>query len=393
MKKIMRAIFLFLCIFLFSACAAAEPSNYDSAATNTPEETQALIDAATPTASPEIQIPDSPSLTTADCLGVWRKAPNEKEGFTIVYSIDETGEFRRFIRDDVNYGTWSLEDNAITLTYGDDDNTPSTTLAIETANYYDVPALFLGGELYLDVWKEHIYFQEIRKNYDNAIDFTGQWKRTNVIRANAASMEIQEQTESGFQFDIDAIWAAHTGSLYDTAYLIAPNQAFYFLEPEYSDYCGVFLFTLIDDELCVEYDGLSYALPFGANVTAHGTYTKGEPSYTNANIVNEIMATEEIRERMRLLVGDTAYEQIIFVMEYGIQYIDDKYTYSGFINGIGVGVDFLIQDDGMIYCLGYWLDSPWYTFCTNDPEYKDSLPEWINIWRDKYELSFVYKDI
>lgn len=393
-KPIYAAV-LFLMIVSLCACASAELSSDDAALSTVPEkatastileETTANIATAAPIV-PRSQ-PKDEKATSAACVGVWRKAPDDKQGFTKVYSFDATGTFVSLVLDKVEHGTWSLENNMIVLQYDDDNKL--LKMKLDMTNNPRIPGLILDDELYIAVEKEHLYFQTLSKSFKATADFAGQWKRTNVIRALDASLKIYQQTDSEFRFDIEAMYAAHSGSLSDTAYFIAPNQAFCFLE---SNDQGLLLFTLIDDEICLEYDGSIYALGFGANVTAHGTYTKNTPSYTNANIVNDMLPTQELKDKMCSLVGDFAYEQIILVMEWGIQYSSEVYTYSGFISGIGVGVDFLINEDGKIYCLGYGLDEPGYTFYTNDAKYKDTLPDWIEIWREKYELSFVYKSV
>ena len=346
---------------------------------------------ADPTTLYESHLPVTLSLTVDDCVGLWRKAPNEMEGFTKVYHFADTKEFQCFEREAVSYGQWSLENDVIILKF--DDNDMSESLVAGTTSRYGVSGLILNGELYVDLEKEHIYFQSLDDDIKNAVDFSGEWNRTNVVRAESAVLRIHSQTDSEFQFDIEAIWDAHIGTMSDTVHIIAPNQGYCYIAPEYSDNYGVLLFTLIDNVLCIEYDGSILALEFGANVSAHGAYTKGDPIYVNTNIIDETLITAKIRERMRSLVGDKAYEQIIYVMEYGHQYTAEEFTYSGFIGGIGVGVDFSIRDDGKIYCLGYYLDGPGYTFYTNDPEYRDRLPDWIQIQRSEYELSFVYKDV
>jgi hypothetical protein len=339
-------------------------------------------------------------LTTEDCVGIWRKAPVDGEGFSQLYDLMDNGSFSCQNCSLYSSGQWTLSDNIITLETNplfNDTAISTEQFSVETAYYYDVPGLLLNGELYLNTDKQYIYYQSINKRIEKTKDFTGKWNRDSEMRAYAAFLDITEQTDRKFNFCIQAYWATHSGVMEDVATIIAPNQAFCYIESYDSADKGLLLFTLIGDDLIIDYDGEIFALGFGHNVTADGIYIQGKPAYENICVTDEYLPTEEIQDRMRALVGDEAYERILFVMEYGFSFIHPassiQLTYSGFINGAGVGVDFLISDDGNIYCLGYYLDSEGYTFYTNDPEYRDKLPDFMEIFRDNYKLSFVYKDV
>ena len=420
-KSIVRIVLIMVVILLFmSACVSITQSNEttespESSASKTQSDTPAEL----PVSSTQSDIPTefassmsettSVDVTTTSCdivdnmqevvdvltveycIGKWRKASNANEGFSEYYSFWDNGSYRSWNSYEYSYGEWMLTDNTITL------SSQKLSISVEATSYNDVTGLLINGELYLNTDGQHQYYQAIsgenQIQNQNTKDFSGSWKRTDVIRAYNASLEINFQTETSFLFSILAFSGGNSGYMEDEAYFIAPNQAFCYIESTYLDDNGLLFFTLIGDDLVIDYDGNILVLGFGNNVTAEGIYTKGEPNYTNANIVDEYLPTQEIRDRMRALVGDDAYEQIIFVMEDGSTYITDEYTYSGFVNSIGVGVDIIIKDDGKIYCLGYYLDRAGYTLYTNDVEYKDKLPDFMRIERDNYELSFVYVDI
>jgi len=226
----------------------------------------------------------------------------------------------------------------------------------------------------------------------NNEDFTGLWQRTNVEQALRAQIEITEQTDTQFRFSIYAAWAAHSGEMDDVATITAPNRAECVIIDDIFGEEVKIIFILRDETLFVAYEGSQMALGFGMNVEPDGVYTKDEPEYINANIINEIFPTEEIRANMIALLGEEGFAYITEVMEYGFRWDrSGDFTYSGIYNGAGMGVDLVLEEDGKIYCLVYDIDE--YIFYTNDPAYRDRLPDLFASAlskRGECPLSFVY---
>ncbi len=224
-------------------------------------------------------------------------------------------------------------------------------------------------------------------------NFVGEWHRTNTIKAYAGKIIIKNQTDKSFDFIFDGLFGANSGGINGTASIINTDKAVFEYTSEYNkaDFAKV-EFALEEDSLLVNLvDGSESALGFGHNVFIEGEYSKSEPIYKDDNTVDKTLPTDEIKEKMKTLLGESAYEQMLLVMENGIPYQDDKLTYSGFVSGAGLGVDLLIKDD-KIYCLGYGLDKfGYYTLYTNDEAYKDTLPPFLHIDRPDYKLAFVYK--
>lgn len=59
-------------------------------------------------------------------------------------------------------------------------------------------------------------------------------------------------------------------------------------------------------------EGFNYSLGFGSHVVIDGEYTKSEPIYTNANFINEILPTDDIKEKMKTLLGKDIYKQVLY---------------------------------------------------------------------------------
>ena len=97
---------------------------------------------------------------------------------------------------------------------------------------------------------------------------------------------------------------------------------------------------------------------------------------------------------MKKLLGEDAFNELVEVMEEGVSSDVEGPTYSGFINGAGMGADLIIDGD-KIYCLvvnRYDENYDGYTFYTNDGRYKKELPAVMKEnANDEWPLKFVYK--
>lgn len=227
---------------------------------------------------------------------------------------------------------------------------------------------------------------------EDAMDFTGEWNRTNVPTYHYGHMDISNQDENGFQIDGDWMWFSHSGVIEEgTAYLVTENIAVYRIYNEYvteDGYQGFaneyeyIVFERTEDGLFLYATASGGAIGAGANCFVEGEYINGEPEYTNANILKETY-TEEQLTAIKELVGEELYEDIfVLTTEYGqIEYSscqleDDSLGtfYSAYIPGIADYnfYNLIICDNGDIYCeIGP--DGDFYTnvdAVSNMPEYE-----------------------
>ncbi|GHV52969.1 hypothetical protein FACS1894216_10090 [Synergistales bacterium] len=228
-------------------------------------------------------------------------------------------------------------------------------------------------------------------------DFSGKWRRTDISMAYEANITIK-QSGSHFDFKFEGQSGANTGEIEGRAAVTGNGRAI-FKVPQEADTAdpATVEFILSGKLLKVTVkDGDAFTLGFGAGVYMDGDYTKGKPVYTNTNIAEEILPTPKIKDSVLKLLGKSAFDGMIGVMQYGVDYGDADFTYSGFIPGAGQGVDLLIKD-GRIYCLGYNLDENdkdyWgYTFYTNDPAWAKALPPFMDPHRkEEQPVKFVFK--
>lgn len=236
-------------------------------------------------------------------------------------------------------------------------------------------------------------YQEQNDLKSAAHNWSGEWHRTNIHNSLYGTIIISNFKEEEFDFTFEGIYQANMGKISGTAVLVDKNTGICNYKSEVNDDIFAKLeFVLNGEALLVKLlEGDNSAFAMGHNVYPDGEYTKSEPVYTNANIVDDILPTDKLKDQMKSLLGGDRYEQMIQVMELGSRN-DRGLTYSGFISGAGQGVDLLIKED-KIYCLSY-LAGEGYTLYTNDEMYKESLPSFMKIDRDEgYELNFIYKPV
>jgi hypothetical protein len=223
-----------------------------------------------------------------------------------------------------------------------------------------------------------------------AADFSGEWHRTNVDKMDEATITITNVTDKSFDFSFEGYHAANSGEMEGTAVFTDKDRAVYEYKNEDMDWELTLTFVMNDGELSVSCEGSYFGL-FGTGVYIDGEYTKGEPAYTNADIVLETLGGNA--DRVKELMGEDAFNGLVLVMEEGGASEVEGLTYSGFIRGVGMGADLLV-DGGKIYCLALNLDGNFdgYTFYTNDENYKEELPAVMKEnFNDSWDLKFVYK--
>jgi hypothetical protein len=221
-------------------------------------------------------------------------------------------------------------------------------------------------------------------------DFSGEWNRTLVEKMDRAAIVITDVTKKSFKFSFKGYHAANSGEMEGTAVFTAANKAVCDYRDEGREV--KLEFALNDGILLISAKGDTFGL-FGIGVYIDGEYTKDEPSYTNANVVAEILGNNA--EKVKELLGESAFAGLISVMEEGVASEVEGLTYAGFINGAGMGADLLI-DGNSICCLGLNLDDSFggYTFYTNDARYMKEMPAIMkkNV-NSEWPLRFMYREL
>lgn len=222
----------------------------------------------------------------------------------------------------------------------------------------DVKTAVLNSDYNTEIFQE---LYNMKNAQENALDFSGEWHRTNEVSGFFGTVMISEQDAEGFNFSGGFCYYSHSGEIEGRAYFVAEDIAIYQYENEYQDAEAedeYIAFVKMNDGLQIRATGNSGELGFGMNVFADGEYTLGEPAYTNANILAETFTEEELSQIEQMLGQEWYEEYFVFAVEEGIITASDciladgenAVFYDAFVPTMG-GYEFtmLFCEDGSIY--------------------------------------------
>lgn len=223
-------------------------------------------------------------------------------------------------------------------------------------------------------------YKDIKK-VDNAENFEGRWEATNCHSSLSGDFIITNQTEEGFSFEGCFSYYSHTGDIAGNAHFVSPTIAICSqddLEDSMSDGYMIFLFE--DNLMYVRSD---YGLGLmGMNVSPTNAYTRGEPVYTNADMLGRTYTEDELSQ-IKQLLGESLYnEPFLFgTINGGVtsswRMMEDgrrcKYV-ECYIPTMAENYKAVITEDGKIYIKIYTYGDE--VLYTNDSDWDgDELPE------------------
>lgn len=190
--------------------------------------------------------------------------------------------------------------------------------------------------------------------------FEGEWSRSNVVKSLGATLVVTEADEEGFDFELVCMYYSHSGEVHDRASFVSDTKAVCQVSESFGEKKAVLNFEMQGGSIVLTAEGGT--LPFGMNVTADGEYVKGEPIYTNANILSETFSDAELESIKKAVQDDEIYEEVFrFAVEYGAVSVEDcelaldaagtpARVINAFVPTMG-GYDFvmLITEDGRVY--------------------------------------------
>ncbi|MDD5935534.1 MAG: hypothetical protein PUC65_08265 [Clostridiales bacterium] len=204
--------------------------------------------------------------------------------------------------------------------------------------------------------------QSTSKTYEK---FNGTWNRTECENGYFGTLSITNANVNGFDVENgEFMFYSHSGELMATkGYFLSDTKAV--VEYSNPDLGGktLILMDLQDDKLHVIGIGGEY-FGFGANVTLDGTYTLGEPEYTNQNALDDTFTKEEqkmIKDLMNKENWD--YEEyFLTIVQYGVGEMTEVTAvfqdgsqksgkwFSGFVPTMGgYEIEMFLSEDGHIY--------------------------------------------
>lgn len=321
----------------------------------------------------------------------------------LVFSIDNRADFDESLEGPVQLAPLDqreayrlearlLDDDAVTA-----EGEARRKIQIDSVDYWEVKDGSSLFDVYYELRNSPMHGPDLATDdligWQSASAFVGSRERTDVPHTMNAGLDIFNPDQDTFQFQFEAAWYANSGYLDGTAQLLSEQDAEYIIEATGFNEGGTLSFHLQDDGgIEVAYEGDPASLGLGMNVTVDGRYVAGVPNYPGSVTLDDYM-DEGTQQRVLELLGEGAFAELRFVVQDGRSYPNEKLGYSGFIPGLGLGADFLVNETGRIYCLGYNLDGDGYVLYTTDPDYQKKLPPFFELNADDAALRFVYKDL
>ncbi len=262
--------------------------------------------------------------------------------------------------DDVTSGPVTQETVSMQKTEDKSEEEPSNLLADESVQEEsEHDSTDIMWEMIIEPERGKQYFDE-RTSQENAVDFTGEWSRTKVIRPYEAYLTISNQDAEGFDVSGETYWYAHMGNLYEErAYFVSENGAVLEYYNESLETYSYLIFLVEDGKLRVWATGTGADFEAGANCFWHGEYVQGEPVYENVNVLQDTFSEDEL-ETIGNLLGEEQFEEMfVFTTENG-SVIEENCTladgtaaifYNAFVPGVANYnyYNMLIDANGEIY--------------------------------------------
>jgi|GEM_PF-719630 len=280
-------------------------------------------------------------------------------------------------------GEWSLEDNKVTF---------NATKDLSLSGFEDQSATLESQLIDNRLRIDNQYYEKENSAVTVSVveDFDGEWQRTGVHKADTGYVFIENVQDNLIYFKTELYSGGNTGTLAGIATIISENQALYIHNRKDSTLETIH-FNLNGNGLDVKCTpGISNE--FGMGVFMDGLYTLDDPVYTNENIMIDTFDTEERIDILKKLLGEVGFSFLEVVMDNGYETKDDDLTYSGFVGGVGYGVNILMTEDNYVYCLIYGQEDK-EVYYSNDPKGKGLMhPYLMDKVRDFSNIRFVYDD-
>lgn len=147
-------------------------------------------------------------------------------------------------------------------------------------------------------------------------DFNGNWSRTEVHKAHGGYLNILEVNSNYMIFSAELYYGGNTGIALGIAVFDFENEAEYIhMDKSYDSQEVVDIrFKLVDDSIFVE-SNHNPALGFGMNVYIDGEYIKGEPEYTNKNVLIDTFYSQDRIDIMKDFLGEESWRFLFHVID------------------------------------------------------------------------------
>lgn len=209
------------------------------------------------------------------------------------------------------------------------------------------------------------------------------WYRISYGAAQSNTVLISQKTDKGFHLEADCINGANIGKFSGEFLFVSNSKAIYTGKTEHGiDYKILVIFN--NENMTIEFEPKNNcsewnALSFGNTVTISGEYSRKKPLYDYSDLVFEqvFLSDTALAKKVREYLGEKEYNT--FVYNFGMSSYIYETKESGYkvikgtLKGIGNWCAFCSDSNGFFY--GIYND----VYFTNDPIYKDTKPDFLNI--------------
>ena len=215
----------------------------------------------------------------------------------------------------------------------------------------------------------------------------GKWYRINAGADQINEIEISNQTKNGFDLKAECFNGANIGFFEGSFVFVSENAATYLGESSYSGEEYVIHVIFNDDNIKIDVEHNENVeewniLDFGNLVTISGEYAREKPTYDFSDRVLDkvFLSDENLSDSVKEYLGDEEYKS--FVDNFGMStYIEvqEENGYQiiiGSLQGIGNWCAFCSTSDGYFYGINN------YEYFSNDPNYKDTPPDFLNSFKE-----------
>ncbi len=236
----------------------------------------------------------------------------------------------------------------------------------------------------------------------------GSYSRTDVYRAQAASLVIAEQNETGFEFTLEVKGDGTMGSLSGYAYFCAEREAIY------EGAQGLLNFSFGSSGITVYQVDIIDAF---TGMSPDGIYVEGTPSYVEdeaeqsgqLGLDANIRTSDAVSAAINSMLSEKDAALLDFIFANGTQVVYDgsekgydkngteinidaqlgAVKYYAFIDGTGEELVMICTADIKVY-IGI-CDGMEYRYYTNDPDYAETAPKSISGQAKGKSMELVYQ--
>ena len=239
-------------------------------------------------------------------------------------------------------------------------------------------------------------------------DADGRYRRTNVYRAEEATLDIAEQDQLGFTFSLEACAEGTSGTVAGQAYFCGESEAIF------EGSTGTLNFRFGSGGVTVymtdTFEAFNGAAPDGIYVSGEPTYIEDAAAQSEESGLDaQVRESEAVQAALQAILPEQDMSLMNSIINNGTARVFENsekgydkngtpinidgqlnaVKYFSFVSGSGEELVLICTNDGMVY-LGI-CDGAEYRYYTNDPAYTSDAPRAIAGQAAGKGMSLIYK--